>query len=79
MDDRPFRLVVSVIRGTNAGRALQMMAGGIQCSAETEAAGRELFDRYLDAAAAVLGLVPVGICFGMVALLNTNTGAVVAT
>jgi hypothetical protein len=31
LDDRPYRLIVSVIRGTNAGRALQLMASGIRC------------------------------------------------
>lgn len=74
MINDPFRLVVSIIRGTYAGRALQLMASGIRCVAETKEAGMKLYEEYVDAAETVLEGVDKGVCFGVVALIDTRTG-----
>lgn len=72
-----YRLIVSITRGTNAGRALSMMASGTQCSADSLDYGTELYDNYLDAATAVLRGCDKGICFGIVALVHTKDGVIV--
>jgi hypothetical protein len=55
------------------------MASGMPCCSETLEGGHALFEQYLDAAHAVLEHVPAGLCFGMVSILDTNTGKVEAT
>ena len=78
-DDKPFRLVVSIIRGTNAGRALSMMANGSQCCAATYDGGLLLYKSYLDAAFAILENVAQGICFGVASLIHVHTGRIYQT
>jgi hypothetical protein len=75
-DDKPYRIIVSIIRGTNAGRALELMRSGMQCASETYEGALKILDDYYDAACAVLDSVSEGICFGMTAILDTRTGKV---
>lgn len=74
-----YRLVISVIRGTCAGRALSMMANGTQVSAETPEGAGKLYEEFIDAAHAVLEGVDHDSCMGMVSILNTKTGEIVAS
>lgn len=74
-----YRLVISVIRGTSAGRALSMMASGTQICADTPEGAGKLYEEFVDAAHAVLANVTPDICMGMVSILNTKTGEILAS
>lgn len=71
MEDR-YRLVISITRGTAAGRALQLMARGITVAAETETEGLQLFNDYMDCAHAVLANVSENVVFGVITLYDTK-------
>lgn len=71
-----FRIVISIIRGTCAGRAMRLMASGLQCSAETIEKAREIYDEFLDCAYPLQCSADADTCFGMVSILNTKSGAI---
>lgn len=71
-----FRIVISIVRGTCAGRALSLMASGLQCSAETIEKAREHYDNYLDCAYPIQCSANTDTCFGMISILNTATGVI---
>lgn len=67
---------MNICRSTVAGEALRLMASGIQCSAETEHAGVELYERYMQSAAFVLDSVHSTL-FGMCSLVDEDTGRII--
>lgn len=71
-----YRIVISVFRGTAAGRALTMMAAGRQCEAPTVARANELVDEFLDAASAVLVGIDPGISLGVINVVDLAAGTV---
>ena len=75
MNNKPFRVVVSIILGGAAGRALQLMASGMQCAAETRDGAVKLYDDYIDAASAVLSnrSIKKGTVFGIISIVNVDT------
>lgn len=75
-DDKPFRIVVHIIRGTSTGRALSLMAGGMQCAAATMEDANKIAIDFLDAASALLQHIPCEVCFGVLAILNTVAGTI---
>jgi hypothetical protein len=75
---RPWRIVVCIIRRTTAGRALEAIAAGLVGSATSKEDGVSLLGQYLDISGAVLDNVD-NHCFGLVALLDVNTGEVART
>ena len=74
-NDRPYRLVINVIRGTNSGRALKMMANGTVVVYPTLREALDAKDRYEDAAKAVLDSCDP-VCFGVILVVDLRNGAV---
>lgn len=74
-DDKPFRIVVSVIRGTNAGRALGLMASGMQCAGGTYEEALKHYEHYMDAAECILSAAN-NVCFGTILIVDTRDGGI---
>lgn len=65
-----YRMVVTIFRGTSAGRALSMMANGVQVEYATLEKAREASIEFLDAASAVMSSIDPSIVFGTVAVVD---------
>lgn len=76
-NDKPFRIIVHITRGTPAGRALSLMANGLQVSGRTIEEASGYFDYYLDCAQPLLTSANKGTCFGLTAIINTETNELV--
>lgn len=75
-----FRILITIFRGSSAGRALSMMARGVQCEADTLERSAVLVDEFLDAADAILsGPLDPGITFGVINVINLREGIVQRT
>lgn len=73
--EKPFRIVISIYRGTSAGRALSLMASGAPCCAASYDDAKKIVDDYCDAASAVLSGAS-SVCFGITAIVNEITNKV---
>lgn len=74
-----YRIVISIIRGTNAGRALGLMANGLTIVAETYSEANDLVDKYLDAAEPILATANAGTVFGVINILDLKKGVIDAS
>lgn len=73
MDEYPdrYRIVIDIIRGTSAAKALKLMSSGLQCAAPTQERAGEIMDQYLDAAEHVLEGVDKDVCMGIIVIVDT--------
>lgn len=75
-----YRIVISVFRGTSAGRALSLMASGITCETEKLEKANEIVDDFLYAADAVLtGPLNSGIVLGIINVVDLAEGVITRT
>jgi hypothetical protein len=73
----PFRIAISITRGTNRGRALELMSNGLVIVHQTYESALNALERFEDAAAAVLNAdVDKGLVFGVACILNQMEGKV---
>ncbi len=68
-----YRIVISIFRGTAAGRALDLMASGLVVHHDTIEQAAAATERYLDAASAILARVGPKMAFGTICVVNLAT------
>lgn len=71
-----YRIVISIIRGTNAGRALSLMANGLVIANDLFDQAKTNYDHYLDCAECILASADKGTCFGTVTILDLQSGEI---
>lgn len=69
-----YRIIIHITRGSAAGRALTLMASGLICAAKTLTDALTHYERYLDCAEPILATANLGVCYGLIAIIDQDAG-----
>lgn len=74
-----FRIILSMINGASAARAIKLMFNGLVVSHESCGAAKKALEEFMECADVVLNVVDRGFVLGVVVILNTSSAMVAHT